>query len=135
MGTILGWMLSVNVLLIEKGSLDITAEEIKTYCSLFGMGAIIGALPAGKVASAIGNRHSMILFEAFVVLGWTLLTVLYATWMLILGTILQGFGTGALCAIIPTYIGEISQDHVRGKQTERFVDTPYISVAFTSPYK
>lgn len=117
MGTVLGWTLILaSSVLIEKDLLpEITAEKFQNYCSLFGMGAIIGSLPAGKVTSMIGNRYGMILFEVFVISGWLLLIMLNAVWMLILGTILKGIGIGALCTIIPVYIGEISQKHIRGK--------------------
>lgn len=116
MGTILGWSSPAQLLLAQNKNIKVTDDDAKVYGSVFGIGAVIGALPAGMVSNMIGRRYSMILFELFIIAGWSLLILFSAVWMLIVGRTLQGLGVGALCAIIPTYVGEISQPHIRGKQ-------------------
>lgn len=114
MGTILGSTWPSTVMLIEEYSMNFTLEARKNYFSIIGIGGSIGALPAGKVAHLIGHRYSMVLSELFIVSGWASLIVADAVWKLNTGRMLQGIGIGALCAVIPSYVGEISQPHTRG---------------------
>jgi len=116
MGTILGWSSPAQDML-SRGQLPfpVNAHDALTYSSALGIGAVAGAMHAGAVSRAIGRRYGMILYEMFVVSGWACLTVPAAAWTLTAGRVLQGVGVGALCTIIPAYVGEISQPDVRGE--------------------
>ncbi|XP_050535057.1 facilitated trehalose transporter Tret1-like [Daktulosphaira vitifoliae] len=117
MGTIIGWSSSA-VGMLESGNFPspfpVDKEDTKTYGSVFGIGAAIGALPAGSVASVLGRCLSMVVFEIFIFIGWLCLIIPKAVWMLNTGRVLQGIGVGALCALIPAYVGEISEPAIRG---------------------
>lgn len=115
MGTILGWTSPANALLLSGVKFSISVDDLKSYSSIFGIGAVIGALPAGKLSAMIGRRYSMVFFEIHIIIGWIFLTMANTSWMLLVGRILQGVGVGALCTVIPTYVAEISQPHIRGK--------------------
>lgn len=115
MGTILGWTSPAHELLASGVGFSITVDDLKSFGSIFGIGAVFGALPAGKISAMIGRRYSMVLFEIFVIIGWIFLTMATASWMLMAGRIIQGIGVGALCTIIPSYVAEISQPHIRGE--------------------
>jgi MFS family permease len=114
MGTILGWTSPANALLPSGVKFSISVDDLKSFSSIFGIGAVIGALPAGKLSAIIGRRYSMVLFEIYIIIGWIFLTMANASWMLLVGRVLQGIGVGALCTVIPTYVAEISQPHIRG---------------------
>ncbi|XP_022166247.1 facilitated trehalose transporter Tret1-like [Myzus persicae] len=114
MGTILGWTSPANALLPSGVGFPISVDDLKSFSSIFGIGAVVGALPAGKLSAMIGRRYSMVLFEIHIIIGWIFLTVANASWMLMAGRVLQGVGVGALCTVIPTYVAEISQPHIRG---------------------
>ncbi|XP_015371045.1 PREDICTED: facilitated trehalose transporter Tret1 [Diuraphis noxia] len=114
MGTILGWTSPANELLPSGVGFLITVDDLKSFSSIFGIGAVFGALPAGKLSATIGRRYSMVLFEIQIIIGWIFLTMANASWMLLAGRVIQGIGVGALCTIIPTYVAEISQPHIRG---------------------
>lgn len=114
MGTILGWSSPARDMLSKGQPFPVDERDAVTYGSVFGIGAVVGAIPAGAVSRAIGRRYGMILYEMFVISGWACLAVPKSVWMLIFGRILQGVGIGALCTIIPAYVGEISQPDVRG---------------------
>ncbi|XP_050531566.1 facilitated trehalose transporter Tret1-like isoform X1 [Daktulosphaira vitifoliae] len=111
--------------MLEEGQFPspfpVTRSNTQTYGSVFGIGAAFGALPAGTVAKIFGRCKSMVIFELFMCLGWLFLTIPRAVWMLIVGRILQGIGVGALCAVIPSYVGEISQASVRGNLQSTFI--------------
>eukprot|EP00102_Acyrthosiphon_pisum_P026970 XP_016664180.1 PREDICTED: facilitated trehalose transporter Tret1-like isoform X2 [Acyrthosiphon pisum] len=114
MGTILGWTSPANTLLQNGVGFPISVDDLKSFSSIFGIGAACGALPAGKLSATIGRRYSMVLFEIIIIIGWIFLTMANASWMLLAGRVLQGVGVGALCTVIPTYVAEISQPHIRG---------------------
>ncbi|XP_050439145.1 facilitated trehalose transporter Tret1-like [Adelges cooleyi] len=123
MGIIIGWSSPAEEML-EKGKFDlpfkVTVSDTQLYGSMFGVGAAFGALPAGYIGKLLGRCLSMAVFEMFLVFGWICLTFPKGVWMLIAGRVLLGIGVGALCAVIPSYVGEISQPHVRGSLGSMF---------------
>jgi len=122
-GTVLGWS-SPTLTMFEKGtavSFEVSAMAAATACSLFGVGAVIGAVPAGAVSSVFGRRVSLIVSEAHVVFGWLMIAFPKAARMLYVGRILQGVGCGAMCTIIPMYVGEIAEPEIRGFYPHLFV--------------
>lgn len=114
MGTILGWSSSAQVLLPKVAEFTVSEQDTQTYSSVFGLGAVFGALTAGKIIKMIGRRYGMMLSEIFVMTGWILLSLPKDLWMMIGGRVSQGIGIGALCTIIPGYVGEISLQKFRG---------------------
>lgn len=103
--------------MLENGtavSFEVSPIAAATASSLFGVGAVIGAVPAGAVCSVFGRRVSLIVSEAHVVFGWLMIAFPKATRMLYVGRILQGIGCGAMCTIIPLYVGEIAEPEIRG---------------------
>ncbi|XP_050531568.1 facilitated trehalose transporter Tret1-like isoform X3 [Daktulosphaira vitifoliae] len=120
--------------MLEEGQFPspfpVTRSNTQTYGSVFGIGAAFGALPAGTVAKIFGRCKSMVIFELFMCLGWLFLTIPRAVWMLIVGRILQGIGVGALCAVIPSYVGEISQASVRGRLGSMFQGLTVVGIMF-----
>ncbi|XP_050435943.1 facilitated trehalose transporter Tret1-like isoform X2 [Adelges cooleyi] len=118
MGMVIGWS-SPAVGFLESGNFyspfPVTKDDTQIYGSIFGIGATIGALPAGSVANIIGRCMSMVVFEIIFIVGWICLAIPRGVWMLNLGRTLQGIGAGALCAVIPMYVGEISEPNIRGR--------------------
>jgi len=75
----------------------------------------VGALVAGAACSVFGRRVSLIVSEAHVALGWLLpMVVARARRTVYVARILQGVGSGAMCTIIPVYVGEIAEPEIRG---------------------
>jgi len=117
-GTILGWTSSAQYMLEADGQLPfrVTGQDTQTFSSVFGVGAALGALAAGHVSGVLGRRAGMMLCEGFLLAGWAVLVLPTSVWMLSLGRVLQGVGAGALCAIVPSYVGEIAEPRMRGKR-------------------
>jgi len=83
---------------------------------LLFLGAIGSAGPAAIVASLVGLKSVLVIGMVFtfcgsviIVYSMGVLTVLY------IGRILQGFGTGVVCVIVPNYVAEIAEPKFRSK--------------------
>lgn len=120
-GTILGWSSPAQVM-FESGAAHtpfaVTDKDVQTFSSVFGIGATVGAVPAGYVSGAFGCQAAMMLSEAFLLVGWVMLVAPAYPWMLSAGRVMQGVGVGALCAVIPSYVGEISESRLRGNRND-----------------
>ncbi|XP_026822745.1 sugar transporter ERD6-like 8 isoform X2 [Rhopalosiphum maidis] len=117
-GTILGWSSSAQTMFESDESLlpfTVTAKDTQTFSSVFGIGAALGALPAGYVSRTFGRPASIMLFEGFLLVGWIMLVLPTYVWVLSSGRMMQGIGAGALCAVIPSYVGEIAEPRMRGR--------------------
>ncbi|KAJ8946851.1 hypothetical protein NQ318_006761 [Aromia moschata] len=93
----------------------ITAFEESWIASLTCLGAGIGPLAAGKLADSLGRKRTLLLIAfpmvaAFVTLSFATTVNLYYVARFVLG-----LGVGSVFAVLPTYLGEITQDHNRGK--------------------
>lgn len=113
-GTILGWSSSAQMLLPGSVEFQVAKEDAHKYGPVFALGALAGGIKAGVMLNLIGYRYSFMIDEAMVTIGWVILTLPKSKIMLIAGRIIQGVGVGGLCAVIPLYVGETSQPHVRG---------------------
>ncbi|XP_015379721.1 PREDICTED: facilitated trehalose transporter Tret1-2 homolog isoform X1 [Diuraphis noxia] len=117
-GTILGWSSPAQNMFDADESpfpFEVTGKDAQMFSSVFGIGAALGALPAGYVSRVFGRLVSMMLFEGFLLVGWTMLVFPTSVWILSAGRMMQGIGVGALCAVIPSYIGEIAESRMRGR--------------------
>jgi len=116
-GAILGWSSSAQSMLETDGQLPfpVSSQDTQTFSSVFGIGAALGALPAGYVSGTFGRRTGMMLCEGFLLAGWAMLVLSTSVWMLSWGRVLQGVGAGALCAVVPSYVGEIAEPRTRGE--------------------
>ncbi|KAF8017949.1 hypothetical protein BT93_H2989 [Corymbia citriodora subsp. variegata] len=89
--------------------------------SVFGstltIGAMIGAVPSGRVADLLGRRGAMWLSELFCITGWLAILFAKGTWWLDAGRLLMGCGIGLLSYVVPVYIAEITPKNVRGVYT------------------
>lgn len=115
-GTILGWSSSAHDMFDAnyQTPFPVTIKDQQTFSSVIGIGAAFGALPAGYVSRVFGRRISMMLFESLQLVGWAMLIKPTSVWMLSVGRVLQGISAGALCVIIPSYVGEIAEPRMRG---------------------
>ncbi|XP_027851745.2 facilitated trehalose transporter Tret1-2 homolog [Aphis gossypii] len=117
-GTILGWSSPAQSMFESDETLlsfTVTSKDTQTFSSVFGIGAALGALPAGYVSRTFGRPASMMLFEGFLLVGWVMLVLPTSVWLLSVGRMMQGIGAGALCAVIPSYVGEIAEPRMRGR--------------------
>jgi sugar porter (SP) family MFS transporter len=107
-------VVSGALLFIKKdfGGLSSFQQELVT--SLLLVGAVIGALAAGRVSDWIGRRFTVLITAAVFIVGVLLaaFTPTYPT--LLVARIIIGLAVGSASMVVPLYIGEIVPPRVRG---------------------
>lgn len=108
----LGVIAGVLVLLAKQWSL--TAFQKGAITASLSVGAMVGAVLAGRLCNRIGRRLTIMAAAVVVILG-TVACVLAGDWqvmMLTRGVI--GIGVGLSSATVPTYLAELAPARVRG---------------------
>jgi sugar porter (SP) family MFS transporter len=107
-------LVSGALLFLQKdfGGLSSFQEELVT--SLLLVGAVVGALLAGRVADLIGRRLTVLITAAIFVVG-VLLAAFTPTYpVLLVARIVIGLAVGSASMVVPLYIGEVVPPRVRG---------------------
>lgn len=86
---------------------------INFMTSFVPLGAGIGALSAGKIASSLGRRKAMLLIDVIALIG-TGLTLITEPYSMVFGRLIQGFCVGANSSLVPLYISEVSPSEIAG---------------------
>ena len=108
----LGVIAGVLVLLAKQWSL--TAFQKGAITASLSVGAMVGAVLAGRLCNRIGRRLTIMTAAVVVIIG-TVACVLAGDWqvmMLTRGVI--GIGIGLSSATVPTYLAELAPARVRG---------------------
>ena len=96
----------------DFGGLSSFQQELVT--SLLLVGAMVGAVTAGRVADAVGRRKT-ILGTALIFIAGVLLAAFAPTfWTLIVARFVIGLAVGAASMTVPLYIGELAPPNIRG---------------------
>jgi sugar porter (SP) family MFS transporter len=107
-------VVSGALLFLKKdfGGLSSFQQELVT--SLLLVGAVAGALTAGRLADRIGRRIT-VLITALVFIVGVLLVAFSPTYpVLLIARIIIGLAVGSASTIVPLYIGEVVPPRVRG---------------------
>jgi sugar porter (SP) family MFS transporter len=107
-------VVSGALLFIKKdfGGLSSFQQELVT--SLLLVGAVIGALAAGRVSDWIGRRFTVLITAVVFIVG-VLLAAFTPTYpILLVARIIIGLAVGSASMVVPLYIGEIVPPRVRG---------------------
>ncbi|GLH03280.1 Facilitated trehalose transporter Tret1 [Gryllus bimaculatus] len=105
---------SVNVTLLPA---ILTEDQASWAGSLVPLGALLGSVPAGFLADALGRKPVMLGIGAHFLFGWLLIlaaTLRRGVWLLFCGRALQGACCGAITVVAPLYLEEIAEAQVRG---------------------
>jgi sugar porter (SP) family MFS transporter len=107
-------VVSGALLFIKKdfGGLSSFQQELVT--SLLLVGAVVGALGAGRVADRIGRRKAVLITAAIFVLGVLLAALTPSYSVLLIARVVIGLAVGSASMIVPLYIGEVVPPRFRG---------------------
>ncbi|KAH0554699.1 facilitated trehalose transporter Tret1-2 homolog [Cotesia glomerata] len=115
-GMKLSWTSPVGPYLTSETSflIDMTENKMSWVCALMALGAIVGAVPAGKVADKIGRKTAITITAVPFFISW--LTIIFTRDLvsLYIARFIGGIGAGSACVLVPVYIGEISEPSIRG---------------------
>jgi sugar porter (SP) family MFS transporter len=107
-------VVSGALLFLKKdfGGLSSFQEELVT--SLLLVGAVAGALTAGRLADVIGRRLTVLFTAAVFVVGVLLAAFTPTFPVLLVARIIIGLAVGSASTTVPLYIGEVVPPRVRG---------------------
>lgn len=112
----LGWTSPILPYLASKESFlpELSDDQTSWISSLLALGAIVGAVPSGKIADRIGRKWTIILTTIPFAICW--LTLIFARTIVSIyaARFIGGISAGAVCVLVPVYIGEIAQASIRG---------------------
>ncbi|PNF21446.1 hypothetical protein B7P43_G13563 [Cryptotermes secundus] len=115
--SVLGNISSVGMFPAKNGKATeaVTAAEASWIASLAPLGALVGALSAGYIASMIGRKKLLLILAAIYLLGWFLIIVAGKSVLLIfIARFFSGIAMGAGSVIVPIYCEEIAEVRIRG---------------------
>ncbi len=96
----------------DFGGLSSFRQELVT--SLLLVGAMVGALTAGRVADAVGRRKTIFVTALIFIVGVLLAAFAPAYWVLIVARFVIGLAVGSASMTVPLYIGELAPPKIRG---------------------
>nr|CAD7410226.1 unnamed protein product [Timema poppensis] len=109
-GCVFGWTSPIIPKLKSKDSpLSVTMDDISWIGSLPSLGAMFGPFLGAYGSENIGRKLMMLLIAAPWTLSWVLVAAAPETITVFLGRFTQGLSFGAFFAVLPSYVGEISQ--------------------------
>ncbi len=107
-------VVSGALLFLKKdfGGLSSFQQELVT--SLLLVGAVLGALTAGRIADVLGRRLTVLITAAVFIVGVLLAAFTPTFPVLLIARIIIGLAVGSASMVVPLYIGEVVPPRVRG---------------------
>ncbi|MFF2554203.1 sugar porter family MFS transporter [Nocardia sp. NPDC058058] len=104
-----------GALLYISAEFDLNSAQQGSIVSVLLIGAMVGAMSAGRIADRLGRRGALAV-ESAVFIGGTLLAVAaHDYWVLLIARVVLGLAVGAASATVPVYLSEISPAEIRGR--------------------
>lgn len=116
-GMALAWTSPILPYLDSRDSFlpdGLTDSKESWICSLLALGAVLGAVPAGKIADRTGRKAAIIMTAMPFLLSWLIIVFWRDLTSLYVARFIGGIGAGAACVLGPVYIGEVAEPSIRG---------------------
>ncbi len=104
-----------GALLFIKSEFDLNSFEQGSVVSVLLIGAMIGALGAGRLGDSLGRKKTLGIEGVIFLVGTALAVFATGYWMLLGARLVLGLAVGAASATVPTYLGEIAPASFRGR--------------------
>ncbi|MBY8856479.1 sugar porter family MFS transporter [Nocardia sp. CA2R105] len=104
-----------GALLFITREFDLNSAQQGSIVSVLLIGAMVGALCAGRVADRLGRRMALALESAIFIVGTVIAVTAPGYWVLLLARVVLGLAVGAASATVPIYLSEISPAEIRGR--------------------
>src|SRR5450755_4087524 len=107
-------VISGALLFIGKDFPGLTSFDNELLTSILLIGALLGALAAGKIADRIGRRPTVLGTAALFVVGVMIAAFSPSYAVLVGARVIIGLAVGSASMVVPLYIGEVAPPRVRG---------------------
>ncbi|CAB0019235.1 unnamed protein product [Nesidiocoris tenuis] len=116
-GTELGWS-SPAIMMYDspesEAPMHPTDRQESWIGSLLTLGALMGALPAGKLADVIGRKPTLMIIPFPLMIAWGIIYATKSVMWVCAARLIGGVALGAMGTVIPMYVSEIAEDSNRG---------------------
>lgn len=114
-GTALGWATAVLPMLGGTKSSDpLNDDQIGWIMSIMGAGAVTGPLFTWLFVDKIGRKPVLSMACAPMILSYVIMTVKQEYMYLMIGRVFTGVAMGVTFSVVPLFIGEITDNQIRG---------------------
>ncbi|HEX4430839.1 MAG TPA: sugar porter family MFS transporter [Frankiaceae bacterium] len=107
-------VISGALLFIGRDFHGLTSFDKELLTSILLIGAVIGAVAAGRVADKVGRRPTVLGTAAVFVVGVMLAAFSPSYGVLVAARVIIGLAVGSASMVVPLYIGEMVPARVRG---------------------
>jgi sugar porter (SP) family MFS transporter len=107
-------VISGALLFIGKDFPGLTSFDKELLTSILLIGALLGALAAGRLADRVGRRPTVLGTAALFVAGVLLAAFSPSYGVLVGARVIIGLAVGSASMVVPLYIGEVAPPRVRG---------------------
>ncbi|MGQ5638988.1 MULTISPECIES: sugar porter family MFS transporter [unclassified Streptomyces] len=104
-----------GALLYIKRDFHLNAFEQGSVVSVLLIGAMLGAVAAGRMAENLGRRKALGIEGAVFLVGTAILVTAPGYGALLAGRLVLGLAVGAASATVPVYLSEVSPKEIRGR--------------------
>ncbi|KAF5288398.1 hypothetical protein FQA39_LY15435 [Lamprigera yunnana] len=119
-GNAIGWSSSAEMIFSQEYVIKLTPHDQHLIIGVLKIGAAVAQLSLGLTIDYVGLRTIMMLTSIPHFLGWIILAFADSKAEFCLGRFIIGFCVGAICLSAPVYIGDISDQYIRGTMCELF---------------
>ncbi|KAL5241838.1 hypothetical protein ACI65C_009248 [Semiaphis heraclei] len=93
-----------------------TMEEMSWVVSIYVIGALLGALPAGQISRTVGRKKFLLLLAIPMTVGWLLIMLFVnEVYLILVGRFLCGLSLGAVTVAVPLYNYDVAPNVCRGR--------------------
>ncbi|MGW5665250.1 sugar porter family MFS transporter [Streptomyces sp. NPDC003758] len=104
-----------GALLYIKRDFGLSAFEQGSVVSVLLIGAMLGAVAAGRMAENLGRRKALGIEGTVFLIGTAILVAAPGYGALLVGRVVLGLAVGAASATVPVYLSEVSPKEIRGR--------------------
>lgn len=105
---------SLPIMLSEDFPLKITQQEASYIAVIAPLGNIIGAPLSALLVDHIGRKNVILLTSVPVFVAWIFIACAESVLVFCIGRFITGIGEGFLFIVYPMYVGEVTEQHIRG---------------------